>query len=135
VKDKYPLTRMEDVIHFAGQHRFLSVIDCKLGFHNLAIHPTCRPKTAFLTPLGQYEYCRQPFGWCNDPAEFQRQIDLTLENMKDKWALAYLDDIIIGGRTKKEHDLRLNAVLKLSTAEVFRSRALRVRFWVLLSKS
>jgi hypothetical protein len=50
VKDKYPLTRMEDVVHFSGKHRYLSVVDCKLGFHNLAIHPDCRHKTAFLTP-------------------------------------------------------------------------------------
>jgi putative transposase len=31
--------------------------------------------------------------------------------MRNRWALAYLDDVIVGGRTKREHDQRLDNVL------------------------
>ncbi|GBO20553.1 Retrovirus-related Pol polyprotein from transposon 297 [Araneus ventricosus] len=44
-----------------------------------------------------------PFGLCNDPATFERQMEIVLCGLSSEACLVYLDDIIIVGRTFEEH--------------------------------
>ena len=62
-----------------------------------------REKTAFKTSEGLFEFTKMPFGLCNAPATFQRLMDLILAGLQWKNCLVYLDDILIIGRTFKEH--------------------------------
>ena len=62
-----------------------------------------REKTAFITSKGLFEFTKMPFGLCNAPATFQQLMDLILAGLQWKNCLVYLDDILIIGRTFKEH--------------------------------
>ena len=52
-----------------------------------------------------------PFGLCNAPATFERLIDLVLQGLTWKTCLVYLDDVIVIGKTFKDHLENLKEVL------------------------
>ena len=99
------------------------------GYHQVRVHERDREKTAFITPLGLYEYIRMPFGLCGAPATFQRLMQRCLGDLAFQMVLVYLDDILIYSHTFDQHlDLvfsRLkshNLKLKPSKCHLFRSR-------------
>jgi hypothetical protein len=53
-----------------------------------------------------------PFGLCNAPATFQRTMDKVLQEIKDKFVLVYLDDVIIFSKTFEEHIQHVKEVMK-----------------------
>ena len=71
-----------------------------------------KPKTAFATRKGHFEFNRMPFGLSGAPATFQRLMNLMLE--KENWEICwiYLDDVMIFGRTFEEHLQRVACVLR-----------------------
>ena len=71
-----------------------------------------RPKTAFCTTEGLYQFQVMPFSLCNAPATFQRLMDLALSGLQWSQCLVYLDDLIILGRSFQEHLGNLQLVLE-----------------------
>ena len=61
--------------------------------------PEDREKTAFNTPFGLFQYNVMPFGLATAPATFMRLMTIVFSGMLYSTCLAYLDDIIIFGRT------------------------------------
>ena len=53
-----------------------------------------------------------PFGLCNAPATFQRLMQNTLGELNLMYCIIYLDDVIVFGRTEKEHLEQLRVVFK-----------------------
>ena len=66
-------------------------------------------KTAFVTPLGKYEYLKVPFGLAQAPAYFQNLMNKVLQGLN--FTLAYLDDIIIFSETPEQHLKHIHIVL------------------------
>lgn len=64
----------------------------------------------FNTPFGRYRYLRVPFGLNISQDEFQRKIDESFEGISGVTAI--VDDILVFGRTRDEHDENLRPVLK-----------------------
>ena len=87
--------------------RFLSAIDLASGYHQVRLAPGTGPKTAFVTHYGLYEYTVLPLGLCNAPSTFQRLMNNVLGDYVDKFALVYLDDILVYSRTDDEHEAHL----------------------------
>jgi len=61
-----------------------------------------KEKTAFVCHKGLYEFNVLPFGVCNAPSIFTEMMGIVLEDL-DKFAVAYLDDILIYSKTLEEH--------------------------------
>lgn len=61
-----------------------------------------KPKTAFVTRNGLYQFTVMPFGLCNSPATFVRLMETVLAGLNYKICLVYIDDIIVFGRTFEE---------------------------------
>jgi hypothetical protein len=84
--------------------KYFTCIDLKDGFHHISVAEDSRKFTSFTTPLGQFEYCKMPFGLCNGPSKFQRYInDIFSEQIKAKKVVIYFDDIVIATKTIKIH--------------------------------
>ena len=76
-------------------------MDLWVGYHYIPLDEAFIPKTAFISPLGQYEYIKVPLGLVQAPAYFQ---ELKTGILKDfNLAIAYLDDIIIFSGTAEEY--------------------------------
>lgn len=95
VKQHYPIPRIEDQIDRLSGSKYFSALDLASGYYQIPLTEDAKPKTAFVTPDGQFEFNRMPFGLANAPAVFQRAINMVLGNARFESALAYMDDILI----------------------------------------
>lgn len=60
--------------------------------------------TAFVTPGGQYEYLKMPFGLKNGPAVFQRFVTNIFRDMIEEGEIIiYIDDILIATNGVEEN--------------------------------
>ena len=110
--NSYPLPNIEDTLMQFSNTKFFSTLDLLSGYHQIALDRTSMEKTAFSTDRGLYEYKVMPQGACNSPATFQNLMNVMLQGMASHQASAYLDDILITGRTFEEHLENLEEVLK-----------------------
>lgn len=70
-----------------------------------------KPKTAFVTRSGLFQFTVMPFGLCNSPATFERLMEVVLAGLNFNVCLVYIDDIIIFGKTFDETLQNLEQVL------------------------
>jgi hypothetical protein len=112
VKNKYPLPLMDELFDRVVNAKWFTKIDLRSGFHQIAIRPEDREKTAFRTRYGSFEYTVLPMGLCNAPGTFMQLMNETFADMLDKSVLCFLDDILVFSRTEEEHEQHVRAVLR-----------------------
>ena len=62
ISNPFPLPRIQESIDaHVGSHYF-STLDLANDYHQIAMHPHDQHKTAFITPMGLFEYTRMPVG-------------------------------------------------------------------------
>ncbi|GBM06371.1 Retrovirus-related Pol polyprotein from transposon 297 [Araneus ventricosus] len=111
IKDSYPLPRIDDTLDALNRNQWFSTLDLKSGYWQVEIQPENREKTAFTTAQGLWQFKVLHFGHCNAPATFERLMETVLLGLTSEACIVYLDDIVIVGRTFKEH---LNNIRKVS---------------------
>lgn len=114
IKDRYPLPHIEDQVNKLSGKYFFTTLDLAQGYYQVGLDEDSIPKTAFVTPSGQYEFLKMPFGLANDPAVFSRLIQMTLGRIDQNIAL-YLDDVMLPTTTVQEGLKLLEKVLQLLT--------------------
>lgn len=114
IKDRYPLPLIDDQIDCLSNSHYFTSLDLKDGFHHVLINENSIKFTSFVTPDGQYEYLKMPFGLCNAPAAFQRYVNAIFRPLLEEGKiLLYLDDILIATKTINENLKILREVLDL----------------------
>ena len=106
----YPLPTLEDVTPRLAGAQFFSVMDARSGYWAIKLTEDSSMLTTFNTVFGRYRFLRLPFGIVSAQDEFQRKIDETYEGLKG--VAAIVDDILVYGRTREEHDANLRAMLE-----------------------
>ena len=82
VQDAYPLPLIDQSLdHLAGA-KWFSTLDLFSGYWQVTINRNDRPKTAFATRRGLYEFSVMPFGLCNAPATFERLMERVLSGLQ-----------------------------------------------------
>ena len=81
VKDAQPLPRSDDVLEAVGGARWFSCLDLASGYWQMPVAAKDRPKTAFSTHRGQFQWKVMPFGLTNGPASFTRLMNLALDGL------------------------------------------------------
>lgn len=110
-KDAFPLPRIEESLDALSGARWFSTIDLASGYNQVPVLEKDRPKTAFCTPFGLFEFNRMPFGLCNAPSTFQRLMQRMFGDQQGQSLLLYLDDIVIYSSSVEQHLQRLEMVL------------------------
>ncbi|UYV64718.1 hypothetical protein LAZ67_3001747 [Cordylochernes scorpioides] len=128
VKDVYPIPRIDDVMDTLQGSKYFSAIDLKSGYWQVEIEERDKEKTAFTTAHGLYEFNVMPFGLCNAPATFERNMDNVLGNLRWQICLCYLDDVIIYSSDFPTHIKRLEAVLRCFSESNLKLNAKECRF-------
>ena len=109
-KDSYPLPRIDDALDALAGSNYFTTLDLQSGYHQVAMHPASKDKTAFISHAGLYEFNVMSFGLTNAPPNFQRLMSRVLHGLEWKVCLIYIDDIIIFSKTFEEHLFRLRLV-------------------------
>ena len=116
-KDAYPLPRIDETLNALGGAQWFCTMDLASGYWQIKMKEEDKPKTAFMTRKGLFQFRVMPFGLLNAPATFQRLMDHVLRGLQWEKCLVYLDDIIIFGKTFNETLGNLRCVMKrLKTA-------------------
>ena len=98
----YPLPKIDEMFSKLGGARIFSTIDLRSGYYHIGLTRESRAKSAFVVPMGKWQFKRTPFGLSQAPAYFQLLIDKVLMGCSG-FAMGYLDDIIIFSKTEEEH--------------------------------
>lgn len=111
-KQHYPIPRIEDQIDRLSGNIYFNALDLASGYYQIPISEESKSKTAFVTPDGQFEFNRMPFGLANAPAVFQKTINMVLGNARFDTALAYMDDILVPSKNFEQGIDRLRVVFE-----------------------
>lgn len=112
VRQQYPLPRIDDLIDRMLDAKCFSSLDLAWGYWQIPMEPSSIDKTSFVTPDGQFEWLRQPFGLSNGGAVFQRVINAILAPLSGTGIVAYLDDIMIPSKDCSENLKKLRQIFE-----------------------
>ena len=111
-KDAHPLPRIDTTLDTLAGSKWFSMLDLLSGYWQVQIEEGDRPKTAFCTTEGLFQFKVMPFGLCNARATFQLLMDLVLAGLQWSHCLVYLDDVIVLGQTFDEHLRNLESIFR-----------------------
>ena len=89
--------------------KYFSKLDASSGYWQIKGDDESSKLLAFNTPFGRYKFKRLPFGIFSASEVFQKKISQIIEGING--CANVQDDIIVWGKTKHEHDLRLAETL------------------------
>uniref|UniRef100_A0AAR2JKB7 Gypsy retrotransposon integrase-like protein 1 n=1 Tax=Pygocentrus nattereri TaxID=42514 RepID=A0AAR2JKB7_PYGNA len=111
VKDAYALPNLEETFSALTGSKWFTVLDLKSGYYQIEVEEADKPKTAFVCPLGFWEFNRMAQGITNAPSTFQRLMEKCVGDMNLREVVVFLDDVIVFSKTLEEHEIRLMRVL------------------------
>lgn len=111
IKDAYALPNLEEAFSALTGSKWFSVLDLKSGYYQIEVDERDKHKTAFVCPMGFFEFNRMPQGITNAPSTFQRLMEKCMGDINLKEVLVYLDDLIVFSETLEQHETRLLHVL------------------------
>lgn len=103
---------MDDLIDQLTNSSWYCAIDLKSAYFQIPLEEESRPKTAFATSQGLFEYTVMPQGLRNSPATFSRFMDTILRSVKS-FTIVYLDDILCHASSKEECIKHVTEVLRI----------------------
>lgn len=64
------MPRAEDILDALGGAAYISTLDMSKGHWQVPVEKSSRHKTAFVTPMGKFEFTTVSFGFVRAPAVF-----------------------------------------------------------------
>ena len=115
----YPMQTLEDVTTRLTGAKYFSTLDITHAYWSVKLDEESSYLTTFSTPFGRWRFLRLPFGIKSSQDIFQQKVDQIFEGLTGVTSI--VDDILVFGTTREEHNRNLCAVLE-------RARAKGVRF-------
>src|SRR6476619_1776903 len=119
VKNRYPIPRIDDLLDAVSGAKFFTSLDLTSGYHQVLISEEDRPKTAFRTPMGHFQFKVLIEGLTNAPATFQSVMNSIFHPFLRRFVVVYLDDILIYSKSAEEHKVHVRQVLELLRSNRF----------------
>ena len=96
----YPLPKIDKMFSKLGGAKVFSTIDLSSGYYHIGLTCESRAKSAFVVPMGKWEFKCTPFGLSQAPAYFCLLTDKVLMGCSS-FVMGYLDNIIIFSKSRK----------------------------------
>lgn len=109
MRQHYQMPCFDDIACKLAGAKIFSTLDIKNAFLHIKLSAGSSDLCTFNTPFGRYKWTRLPYGLCSSSEVFSQRMTQILENIDG--VAVYVDDIIIWGKDKAEHDRRLRSVL------------------------
>ena len=109
-RENFPLPTTDQLLAQLSGATVFSKLDCKSGFYQVPLDEESQKLTTFITPYGRYCFKRLPFGISSGPEVFQREMSHILSGIPG--VICDIDDVLISGKDREEHDGRLKTVLQ-----------------------
>lgn len=113
IKNKFPLPVVDEILDELSGAKWFTTLDMSSGFHQILMKIQDRYKTAFQTHHGHYEYLVMPYGVTSGPASFQHEMNTMLAPILRKFAVVFIDDILIYSKTWEEHLSHIQQVFEI----------------------
>ena len=88
-----PLPKIDEIYARLKDSKIYSTFDMQSGYYHMVLSEKSRPKSAFFSAYGKWEFKRCPFGLAQAPTYFQRLVNEVLSGLT--FAFGYLDDILV----------------------------------------
>ena len=96
-----PLPKIDEIYAHLKDSKIYSTFDMRSGYYHMVLSEESRPKSAFVSAYGKWEFKRCPFGLAQAPAYFQRLVNEVLSGLT--FAFGYLDDILVFSPDMETH--------------------------------
>ncbi|KAA3473302.1 DNA/RNA polymerases superfamily protein [Gossypium australe] len=130
IKNKYPLSRIDDLFDQLKGVTVFSKIDLRSGYYQLRVKDSHVPKIMFRTRYRHYEFLVMPFGLTNAPAIFMDLMNQIFRLYLDRFVVVFIDDILIYSRDELEHAEHLRIVLQTLRGKQLYAKFGKCEFWL-----
>ena len=130
IKNKYPLSRIDDLLDQLRRAAVFSKIDLRFGYHQILVKLEDVQKTAFKSRYGHYEYVVMSFGVTNAPAIFMDYMNKIFRPYLDQFVVVFIDDILIYSKSRDEHAEHLRVVLGILREHKLYGKLSKCEFWL-----
>ena len=96
-----PLPKIDEIYAHLKDSKIYSTFDMHSGYYHMVLSEKSRPKSAFVSAYGKWEFKRCPFGLAQAPTYFQRLVNEVLSGLT--FAFGYLDDILVFSPDMETH--------------------------------
>lgn len=109
-REHFEMPRREDIESELAGAKVFTRLDANSGFYQIPLHDETSRICTVATPFGRYRFLRLPFGISAASEVFQKTLNDIFEALPG--TKVYVDDILIWGSSRQEHDERLRQALK-----------------------
>ena len=110
LRERHPLPAVEQSLAQLAGAVVFTTLDANSGFWQIPLDRESALLTTFITAFGRYCFHRLPFGITSAPEHFQRRMSDILSDLEG--VVCMMDDVLVHGGTRGEHDQRLDNVLQ-----------------------
>ena len=110
--DGEPLPDVDTIFSQLGKAKYFSKIDLSKGYWQIPMRQEDKPKTAFTTPSGQYQWTVMPFGLKTAGAIFSRVMRRILEPLHNPEVHNFMDDVLVASEVWRQHLRSLRQVFQ-----------------------
>nr|GEU68408.1 putative reverse transcriptase domain-containing protein [Tanacetum cinerariifolium] len=130
VKNRCPLSRIDELFDQLQGSSVYSKIDLRLGYHQLRFKEEDILITAFRTRYGHFEFQVMPFGLTNVSVVFMDLMNRVCKPYLDKFVIVFIDDILVSSKDTEEHEKHLKIILELLKKEILYAKFSKCIFWL-----
>lgn len=106
------------------------MINLRTGYHQLLVREHDIPNIAFRTSYGHFEFQVMSFGPMNAPAVFMDLMNLVFKPYLDKFAIVFVDDILVYSKSEADHEEDLRIALQTLKDHQLYAKFSKCEFWL-----